>query len=273
MNNISTLSEKSLIENCINGNRKSQKELYERFSPKMFAICLRYAQNDTEAENILQNGFVKLFNNLYKLKGYESFEGWVERFFVKTAMEHAKQTKVKFAEFEHLKNIIEVENSDTLDNLYENVYARTSQKSIESKDSVFKLYAVEGSSKNKTTDKLILTQTIAKAEIQCEESLAINVSENKITEKKKKMNFSYTIQKGDCKRLSKEGILRVYHINEPIDIPVGRLLGRWKKEHIGITLVAINGKWCIKGGRAEDAMPKAVVNEPLSFNLLKRLVW
>jgi RNA polymerase sigma-70 factor (ECF subfamily) len=61
MNQTSTRSEQFLIQDCINGDRKSQKELYDMYSSKMFSICLRYAKNHMDAEDVLQDAFVKLF--------------------------------------------------------------------------------------------------------------------------------------------------------------------------------------------------------------------
>jgi len=58
-----------------------------------------------------------------------------------------------------------------------------------------------------------------------------------------KEKLTYTIQKGDDKRLCREGVLRVYNIKEPIDIPIINLLGKWKNTHIGITLFVLNGQW------------------------------
>jgi RNA polymerase sigma-70 factor (ECF subfamily) len=90
-----TQTETLLIENCIKGNRKSQKELYDIFSSKMYYICLRYAKNQMDAEDILQEGFVKLFNNLHKFRGEGSFDGWVRRIFVNTAIESLRRKQLK----------------------------------------------------------------------------------------------------------------------------------------------------------------------------------
>ena len=65
--------------------------------------------------------------------------------------------------------------------------------------------------------------------------------------KTQRAEVSYTIQKGDDKRINRNGILRVYNINEPIDIPVRQILGKWSKNFIGVTLVFAGDKWDIKG--------------------------
>src|ERR1700712_2548754 len=98
--------ESQLIENCIKGDRKSQKELYGMFSPKMYSICLRYCKNQMDAEDVLQEGFVKLFNNLHKFRGDGSFDGWVRRIFVNTAIEHIRRKSLSTTVGEGLENSV-----------------------------------------------------------------------------------------------------------------------------------------------------------------------
>lgn len=77
-----------LIKDCIAGNRLSQNELYQLLAPKMFAVCLRYAKNREEAEEILQEGFVQLFRSLKNFHHAGSFEGWARRIMVNCAIQH-----------------------------------------------------------------------------------------------------------------------------------------------------------------------------------------
>ena len=84
-----------LIESCKSNNRDAQYKLYSLLSGKMFAVCLRYAKNREAAEDLLQEGFVKVFVNIDKFRGDGSFEGWVRRIIVNTAVEHyRKSTKM-----------------------------------------------------------------------------------------------------------------------------------------------------------------------------------
>jgi RNA polymerase sigma factor (sigma-70 family) len=84
-----------LIQSCIRGKREAQYQLYNLLSGKMFAVCLRYSNDRESAEDILQEGFVKVFQNMEKFRGEGSFEGWVRRIFVNTAVEHfRKNTKM-----------------------------------------------------------------------------------------------------------------------------------------------------------------------------------
>ncbi|HEX8332682.1 MAG TPA: sigma-70 family RNA polymerase sigma factor, partial [Segetibacter sp.] len=118
MNITFTLTENRLIENCIGGDRKSQRELYEMYSPKMFAICLRYARHQMDAEDILQEGFVKLYNNLHRFRGEGSFDGWVRRIFVNTAIEHIRKKNLTANAGEVVESIQDT-NKSVLESLYE----------------------------------------------------------------------------------------------------------------------------------------------------------
>jgi len=78
---------KNIINGCLNGNRRDQELLYRRHSPKLYAACLQYSGNDEEARDILQEGFIKIFENLKHYKHEGSFEGWMRRIIVNTALE------------------------------------------------------------------------------------------------------------------------------------------------------------------------------------------
>lgn len=83
-----TLSEiKNIISGCLKGNRRDQELLYRRHAAKLYAVCLQYSGNDEEARDILQEGFIKIFENLANYKHEGSFEGWMRRIMVNTALE------------------------------------------------------------------------------------------------------------------------------------------------------------------------------------------
>src|SRR5258707_12866063 len=89
------------------GNRRMQEELYRRFSPRMYAVCLRYAANAEEAADILQEGFIKIFKKLDSFRGEGSFEGWVRRIFVNTAIEQSRRNKYLLPVTEKEENTID----------------------------------------------------------------------------------------------------------------------------------------------------------------------
>src|SRR5215510_145336 len=80
------LNENELIEGCQNGNRASQKALYDRYCRKMLVVCLRYSKTTAEAEDILQEGFVKVFQGIKDFRQEAKLETWITRIMVNTAL-------------------------------------------------------------------------------------------------------------------------------------------------------------------------------------------
>jgi len=96
---VNSLSEdqlKQLIEGCIKNHRKSQETVYKMFFGKMAAVCRRYTNNDDRAKDILQDGFIKVFKSMEKFNFDGSFEGWVRRIVVNTAIDHVRKSKKDF---------------------------------------------------------------------------------------------------------------------------------------------------------------------------------
>jgi RNA polymerase sigma-70 factor (ECF subfamily) len=87
------MSEQTLIDGCLRNDLVAQRELYERFSPKMLAVCHRYAVNREDAEDMLQEGFVKVFLQIRSFEARGSFEGWIRRIMVHTCINHLKKNK------------------------------------------------------------------------------------------------------------------------------------------------------------------------------------
>jgi RNA polymerase sigma-70 factor (ECF subfamily) len=78
---------RNIIKGCLAGNRRDQELLYRRHAARLYAVCLQYSGNDDEARDILQEGFIKIFDNLIHYKYEGSFEGWMHRIVVNTALE------------------------------------------------------------------------------------------------------------------------------------------------------------------------------------------
>lgn len=87
--------DEDFIERCLGNDPKSQGELYKHYAPKMFGICLRYAKNQMEAEDVLQDGFIKVFRYLKDYRNEGSLEGWIRRTMVNTAINYYKK-KIKY---------------------------------------------------------------------------------------------------------------------------------------------------------------------------------
>jgi RNA polymerase sigma-70 factor (ECF subfamily) len=90
---ISILSDAELVQRCLRADARAQKQFYERFAGRMFGICYRYAGNIHEAEDLLQDGFVRAFLHLKDFRGEGSLEGWLRKIMVTTALNFLKREK------------------------------------------------------------------------------------------------------------------------------------------------------------------------------------
>ena len=79
-------TEEGIVQGCIRQDRKAQRALYERFSSRMFAVCMRYSRSREEAEDLLQEGFITLFAKIGMYSGTGSLEGWMRKIFVNAAL-------------------------------------------------------------------------------------------------------------------------------------------------------------------------------------------
>ena len=87
------IDEKQLIEYCLSNKEGALDELYKQFAPKLFGICLRYANSREEAEDLLHDGFIRILDHLKKFRHEGSFEGWMRRIMVNTAINYLKKKK------------------------------------------------------------------------------------------------------------------------------------------------------------------------------------
>ncbi len=164
------------IQQCIAGCRKSQKELYDTFSSKMFVICLRYTKNQTDAEDVLQEGFVKLFKNLDKYRGDGSFEGWIRRIFVNTAIEHIRKNKTTMHDIsDGIENTIKDNYANALDNLFEKDIYQIASNLSDGYKTVFNMYAVEGYSHKEIANHLGITESTSKSQFSRAKAILRNL--------------------------------------------------------------------------------------------------
>ena len=84
--NIHNLTEYELIQGCQREDAHCQRELFNRYAGKMMTVCLRYARHRAEAEDLLQDSFIKIFDNMKQFEGKGAFEGWIRRIVVNTAL-------------------------------------------------------------------------------------------------------------------------------------------------------------------------------------------
>ncbi len=88
------MSDEELIKGCIKEDESSQRELFHRYAGKMLGVCQRYARNSADAEDIVQDSFIKIFEKIHQFKSEGSFEGWIRRIVVNTALK--KYTIIRY---------------------------------------------------------------------------------------------------------------------------------------------------------------------------------
>jgi RNA polymerase sigma factor (sigma-70 family) len=142
-----------------------QEEMYRRFSPRMYAVCLRYAGNAEEAEDILQEGFIKIFKKLDSFRGEGSFEGWVRRVFVNTAIEHFRRKRYLQPVTEKEENTIEGKSVSALDGLAEKDILALIKELSPGYRTVFNMYVVEGYTHKEIGDMLGISEGTSKSQL------------------------------------------------------------------------------------------------------------
>lgn len=142
-----------------------QEELYRRFSPKMYAVCFRYASNTEEAQDILQEGFIKVFKKLETFRGDGSFEGWVRRIFVNTAIEQFRRRRYLQPVTEKEENSIDGKNVSALDGLAERDILALIQQLSPGYRTVFNMYVIEGYSHKEIGEMLGISEGTSKSQL------------------------------------------------------------------------------------------------------------
>ncbi|HVD96677.1 MAG TPA: RNA polymerase sigma factor [Cytophagaceae bacterium] len=107
------LSDSEIAKECLKSKRSAQKELYDRYIKKMNAVCRRYLSDKDEIKDILQEGFIKVFQNIDKYRGDGPLEAWVRKIIVNTVLSHMRKTKSDI--FVREKSDIEEENIQIAD--------------------------------------------------------------------------------------------------------------------------------------------------------------
>jgi RNA polymerase sigma-70 factor (ECF subfamily) len=155
-----------IIKGCVNKKRESQEQLFWLFSSKMFAVCLYYSKNKMEAEDLLHNGFIKVFKTIAQFRGDGSFEGWMRRVFTTTALEQFRKHKLLFIDdkqpnyFEKSTNSDDILSRINADELIEMIQELTPSYRI-----VFNLFAIEGYSHKEIAEMLKISEGTSKSNL------------------------------------------------------------------------------------------------------------
>lgn len=140
------MNEQQIIAGCKEKNGDAQKALYEKYARLMFGICLRYTSDEETAKDLLQEGFIKVFNHIHSFQDKGSFEGWLKRIFINQALENIRKSKVNLQMSDNIQDIPDVVDNNTEELVYDLSEADLLQMIRELPKgyaTIFNLYAIE----------------------------------------------------------------------------------------------------------------------------------
>lgn len=181
------MSLEKLINRCKQRDIKAQSEVYQLFAGKLFALCLKYSKNYQEAQDNLQDGFITIFNKIdqYQFKG--SFEGWLKRIVVNTALQKYREKNVLNLISDEIPDEVEVDIDETtisLDFLLSIIQELPNRYRL-----VFNMYVLDGYSHRDIAEMLEISEGTSKSNLsRARQILKKKVEKNKLEEKKNKVS-------------------------------------------------------------------------------------
>ena len=156
--------EASLIKGAIKNNRDSQRILFDMYAPKMLSVCRYYIKDIQFAEEVMLNGFFKVFSNLKNFKAEGSFEGWIRRIMVRESISYLRQKK----SIEFVTDVIDYKN-DFTNNIQTEIELAEIQQLIddlpEGYKIVFVMYAIEGYKHHEIAEILNISESTSKSQL------------------------------------------------------------------------------------------------------------
>lgn len=154
-----------LIKDCADGKQRALAQLYHMFSAKMYGVCLRYAKDATEAEDNLQEGFIKVFTNLKSFRNEGSFEGWIRRIMINVSLEKIRKQHLLYP----VEDVSIYDSVNFSDDVIAKIAADDLMKLIQELPPryrlVFNLYVIEGMSHQEIAEEMSITQGTSKSNL------------------------------------------------------------------------------------------------------------
>jgi RNA polymerase sigma factor (sigma-70 family) len=159
------MEQQQLIKDCIRGKRPAQQELYQLYAAQMLGVCYRYTKNLDDAEDVLQEGFIKVFTNIGQFKNKGDFGGWVRRIMVNTALTYLKKhTRYRNQmDFEHMPLHPVVEEQATM-NMQTAALIELIRKLPAGYQTIFNLVAIEGYSHIEVAELLGINENTSRSQ-------------------------------------------------------------------------------------------------------------
>jgi RNA polymerase sigma factor (sigma-70 family) len=155
----------AMWEGCLKNDRKQQELLYKTLAPRMLAVCMRYAHDKDEAQDILQEGFIKMFNNAHKYRGEGNLEGWIRRIMVHCAISRYRKQKTMVLVEEFPESSNDFGNGYNAHGLEVKDLLKMIQQLPQTYRSVFSMYAIEGYSHQEIGNTLGITELLSRTNL------------------------------------------------------------------------------------------------------------
>ena len=159
------LDEQKLVKDCLKQHPAAQKLLYDTFAEQMLGTCFRYTKSMNDAEEVLQQGFIKVFQNLHQFRSEGDLGAWIRRIMVNTALEKFRQNKIKFIDSEIFEFKDSLSYEDIESNISANDILKVMQELSPQYRTVFNLYVNEGYSHKEISEKLNISVGTSKSNL------------------------------------------------------------------------------------------------------------
>jgi len=179
------LQEKQLIEGCRKNKRKARNKLYKLYANKYLGVCLRYTRNKPEAEDVLHDAFIKIFTKIDQYKGNGSFEGWMRRIVVNTAIQSLRErskTRLVFEENEIIEDTVSEDLDDNTPMLPAKELMALIQNLPDGYKVIFNMYVIENMNHQEIADSLDISLGTSKSQLFRAKKALRNEIEKRIKE-------------------------------------------------------------------------------------------
>lgn len=159
------MTENEIIQGCLNEDRRCQREVFNRYAGKMMTVCLRYTRHRMEAEDVLQDAFIKVFDNIHKFENKGSFEGWIRRIVVNTALKNSARHSFQ-KESMGIDNIVESSEAPSVfSKMTEDELLLLISQLPDGYRTVFNLYVLEDYSHKEIAEVLGIEESTSRSQL------------------------------------------------------------------------------------------------------------
>ncbi len=159
------MTEEELIKGCIREEKSYQQRLYKTYAGKMLVVCMRYTRNRQEAEDILQDGFIRIFDNIKKFAFNGSFEGWVRRIMINCALRNFRKSSYQREQIGIAEDYDIPTDAKIYDKLSEQELLKMIDELPQGYKMVFNLYAIEGYSHKEIANMMEMNEGTSRSQL------------------------------------------------------------------------------------------------------------